>query len=88
MEREYSTPGIISEKCFENSALACGKTTDPPPGSWHLSSAFDTFTGHFHGFTGYPASQSGAVGLGYGYGGTSKSYPYSGLCTNWVLYSS
>lgn len=88
MRLKYAAPHICSEKCFETSALGCGKTTNPPPGSWHFSNAFDTFTGHFHGFTGYPASDSGSVSLGYGFGGTSRSYPYAGLCTNWVLYSS
>ncbi len=83
----YSKPRIATEKTFETSALACGKTTDPPPGSWHMGSAYDTFTGHFGGgFTN--SSVSGSAGIGFGPGGTSGSYGYSGQCGNWITYSS
>ena len=84
----YSKPVIKSEKSFETSALACGKTTDPPPGSHHMSSAYDTFTGHFGSGFGGSASASGSAGIGFGPGGTSQNYGYAGQCSNWVTYSS
>jgi hypothetical protein len=84
----YSKPVIKSEKSFETSALACGKTTSPPPGSWHTGSAYDTFTGHFGSGFGGSASVSGSAGIGFGPGGTSGSYVYSGMCGNWITYSS
>ena len=80
----YSKPVIKSEKSFETSALACAKTTDPPPGSWHTGSAYDTFTGHFGPGMGGNESNSGQAGIGFGPGGTSGSYAYSGLCGNRV----
>ncbi len=83
----YSKPRIATEKTFETSALACGKTTDPPPGSWHTGSAYDTFTGHL-GPGMASESASGSAGIGFGPGGTSGSYVYSGMCGNWVTYSS
>jgi hypothetical protein len=43
----YGAPTIASEPSFEAAALACGKTSPPPPGSWHLYGPYDTFTGHF-----------------------------------------
>lgn len=92
MKKKYGSPRIISEKSFETNALACGKTTDPPPGSWHFSSAYDTFTGHLAEAFSASASQSGSVGVGFGTGGTSQSYPYSyglgGLCQIWITFSS
>jgi hypothetical protein len=84
----YSKPRIATEKTFETSALACGKTTDPPPGSWHTGSAYDTFTGHMGGGFAGSESVSGSGGIGFGPGGTSGSYVYSGMCGNWVTYSS
>ncbi len=81
-KKRYGRPKVLSEKCFETSALSCGKTSDPPPGSRHFGSPFDTFTGHFQVWLGAPASNSGSYGIGFGPGGTSKSYPYSGLCQN------
>ncbi len=84
----YGRPIITSRVSFESSALACAKTTDPPPGSWHTSSAYDTFTGHFGGGFGGSESLSGAAGIGFGPGGTSGSGHYSGMCGNWILYAS
>ena len=88
MRRDYDTPCIITEKCFETSALACAKTTDPPPGSWHFGHPYDTFTGHFGGGFGGDESLTGSAGIGFGPGGTSGSYVASGQCTNWITYSS
>ncbi len=82
-KRSYRTPRVISEKTFETTALACAKVSDPPPGSWHFGSAYDTFTGHFGEPLGTMESLSGSTGIGFGPGGTSGSYVYSGLC-NWV----
>jgi len=87
MKREYVRPMIVSEKSFETSALACGKTVVPPPGSWHFQNWYDTFTGHFGAGLGASESASGAVGVG-GIGDTSQSYNYEGLCANWVTYVS
>jgi hypothetical protein len=87
MRKQYLRPQILSEKSFETDALACGKSTNPPPGSWHLGSAYDTFTGHFGDGFGGSESISGSAGVGYGPGGSSMSYPYQGLCGTWVLYS-
>lgn len=84
----YSKPRISSRRSFESSALACGKTTDPPPGSWHTGAAYDTFTGHFGGGFGGDESLTGSAGVGFGPGGTSGSGDYSGLCGNWITYSS
>ena len=86
--KKYSKPVIVTEKSFETSALACAKTPCPPPGSWHMGSAYDTFTGHFGGGFGGSESVSGSAGIGFGPGGTSQSYVYSGMCGNWVTYSS
>jgi hypothetical protein len=86
--KPYCRPVISSETCFESSALACGKTSQPPPGSWHTGSAYDTFTGHFGPGFGNKESASGSVGVGFGPGGTSVSYPYTGLCGNWVSFTS
>jgi hypothetical protein len=84
----YRKPSIETTVAFESTALACAKTTDPPPGSWHTSAAYDTFTGHFGGGWGGSESNSGAAGIGFGPGGTSGSGLYSGMCGNWILYSS
>jgi hypothetical protein len=87
MRKDYAAPQIRTEKSFETNALACGKTTDPPPGSYHFTQAYDTFTGHLgSGFSG-SESVSGSEGIGYG-GGTSLSYSYAGLCANWITYTS
>lgn len=88
MSRTYAKPSIQSDKCLETTALACGLTTDAPPGSWHMSSAYDTFTGHLGSGFGGSESISGSAGIGFGPGGTSQSYGMSGLCGNWVTYSS
>ena len=84
-KRDYRRPRITSEKTFETTALACAKTSSPPPGSWHFGSAYDTFSGHFGENMGGSESVSGSVGVGFGPGGTSGSYHYTGLC-NWVGY--
>ncbi len=86
MKRLYRPPTIISESSFATSALACGKTTTPPPGSHHFYSAYDTFTGH--GEMGMGAwSVTGQFGVGWGPGGSSLSYSYAGLCLNFVSLS-
>ena len=84
MKKNYRSPTILSEESFETSALACGKQPTPPPGSHHFYSAYDTFTGHLGGGMGATASQTGSAGVGFGPGGTSQVYGYSGLCVNWV----
>ena len=87
--KKYSAPEIVSQRSFETSALACGKTATPPAGSMHLSSAYDTFTGHLVPGMGISESVSpGQAGVGFGPGGTSMDYPISGICGNWVTLSS
>lgn len=88
MRKTYVSPRIVTQKSFETSALSCAKTPDHPPGSWHFSSAYDTFTGHLGGGFGGSESISGTTGIGFGPGGTSQSYSYAGLCGNWVTFSS
>lgn len=88
MRKTYKKPKIVTEMSFETSALACGKTSSPPAGSWHFGNAYDTFTGHFGGGFGGSSSISGSAGVGFGPGGTSGSYGYSGLCGNWVTFNS
>ncbi len=88
MKKKYCRPRICSEKSFETSALSCGKYTSPPPGSWHFSTAYETYTGHFGAGFGASESISGSAGIGFGPGGTSGSYVYSGMCGNWITYSS
>ena len=87
IKREYLKPAISTELSFESSCLACGKTVDYPPGSWHFTNAYDTFTGHFGPAMGVSESESGSVGLSAG-PATSTSYGYAGLCTNWVTFTS
>ncbi len=81
----YRKPAVSTEKSFETNALACGKTTDPPPGSWH-SSIYDTWTGHLGPGFGVSESESGTISAGWIAGSTS--YPYSGLCSNWISFHS
>ncbi len=88
VKSKYVTPSIQSEKSFETSALRCAKTSDPPPGSWHTGSAYDTFVGHYGPGFGGMESVTGRVGIGFGPGGTSSSYSYDGMCGNWVTWSS
>ena len=97
MRKKYASPLIQSEKSFESSALACAKTTDPPPGSWHFAHAYDTFSGHFGPVFGAFESNSDSVGLGFGPGNTSRSYPFetksgiyghSGLCLSYITFAS
>ena len=89
MTKRYDKPRISTEKSFERTALACAKTTDPPPGSWHFNGGgvYDTFTGHFGPGFGGMESDSGSV-FGGGPGGTSGSYPYSAMCANWITFAS
>ena len=86
--KRYGTPAIQTEQSYETSALTCAKTPDHPPGSWHFSSAYDTFTGHFGSGFGGSESLSGSAGIGFGPGGTSASYAISGQCDNWITFSS
>ena len=92
MKRRYLPPSMVSERSFETSALACAKGPDGMAGSHHFYSAYDTFTGHFGpGWeTIQPGMQSltGSAGVGFGPGGTSLSYPYDGICINWVTLNS
>jgi hypothetical protein len=84
----YRAPSIESARCYETSALACGKTNDPPPGSRHWGTFYqNSFTGHFGPGFGASESNSGTIPPGTG-AVTSMSYPYSGLCTNWVTWQS
>jgi hypothetical protein len=88
MKKPYCRPLIVSEQSFDTSALSCGKTPVPPAGSHHWNSAYDTFTGHFGPGFGTGESSSGAPGVGFGPGGTSLFYNYSGLCLTWITYVS
>jgi hypothetical protein len=88
MKKDYATPRISSEKSFETSALACAKYPDTePPGSWHMSSAYDTFTGHMGSGFGGSESVSGSAGIGFGPGGTTQSYAFIGMCGTWISYA-
>ena len=87
MKKEYRKPGVTTETSFETASLTCGKTPDHPPGSWHFTGAYDTFTGHYGPAMGGSESMSGSLGVGLT-GPASTSYAYSGLCTNWVTFSS
>ena len=84
MRRRYRAPSMVSDRNFETDALSCAKTPDPPPGSWHFYSAYDTWTGHLGAGFGASESQTGSAGIGFGPGGTSQVYGYSGMCLNWV----
>lgn len=83
--KKYAKPAVHSERSFETSALACAKTASPPAGSHHFSSAYDTFTGHLGSGMGPSESVSpGTIGVGFGPGGTSSSYAFTGLCGIWL----
>jgi hypothetical protein len=82
--KRYAKPSLQTEQCFETTALACAKTFTPPAGSHHMSSAYDTFTGHLGPGFGTNSSVISSAGVGFGPGGTSASYGYAGLCGNWV----
>ena len=93
MKEVYRQPWIVTQKVFDTTALACAKAPDsPPPGSWHFSSAYDTFTGHFgtgwNNVTWGTESQSQATGVGFGPGGSSSSYTISLLCSRWIHFAS
>ena len=84
--KPYRQPAIHSERSFETSALARGKTVNPPPGSYHMRPNGPYATGHFGpGFAAYE-SMSGSAGAAWPPGSTS--YPYSGMCTNWITFHS
>ncbi len=86
--RSYQAPSMDTERCFESSALSCGKTSDPPPGSFHFGTPDQNwFTGHFGPGMGGSESYSGTVPPGT-MPVTSQSYAYSGLCLNWVTWQS
>ncbi len=88
MRLPYEKPVIQTQRSFETSALACGKTSSGDPGSHHMGSAYDTFTGHMGSGFGGSESISGSAGIGFGPGGTSSSYNYAGMCGNWIQMSS
>lgn len=54
----------------------------------HMWSAYDTISGHLGPGFGYDESLTGSGGVGFGPGGTTQSYGYYGLCTNWITLSS
>lgn len=87
-KKPYRAPRIDTEVSFETTALACGKTSDPPPGAFHFGHAYDTFTGHFGNGFGVSESISGTAGIGFTCAATSMSYSYTGLCGNWIVYQS
>jgi len=82
----YRRPSISSERVFETNALACGKTTDPPPGSFHMPPGGPYLTGHFGPGFGGSESVSGSAGFTLPPGSTS--YAYTGMCTIWITFSS
>lgn len=86
--RHYARPTIQSCRSFETTALSCAKTTNTLPASWHLSSAYETYTGHFGNGFWNMESESGSYGIGFGPGGTSMSYGHVALCMSWITYSS
>ena len=88
MKKKYRHPRSWTENSFDTTALACGKTPVPPPGSHHFVSSYDTFTGHLGPAMGTESSVNpGQVGIGFG-PASSMSYGYHGLCMNWVTLSS
>ncbi len=88
--KDYNKPSIESELSFETNALGCGKTPDPPPGSYHFANGSATFTGHAGPEFGVSESVSGGSGGTHFYvpGKSSESISFSGLCLNWVTFSS
>lgn len=85
-KRDYRTPSVESARCCETSALACGKTPDPPPGSFHFGH-YLTMTGHFGPGFGGSESVSGTA-MASSPVMASGSYSYAGLCQNWVTWQS
>lgn len=82
MRKSYGPPTIMSEDAFEAAALACGKTNPPPPGSFHFTAQVWGFTGHLGPGMAGQESESGSAVIWSPM--SSPSYPYSGLCINWV----
>jgi hypothetical protein len=86
MKKWYRAPHLFTEKSFETSALGCAKTAVPPPGSHHLTAAYDTFTGHTGTWLGaYPTfftiTANASTGVGYaGNACTSASLDYATAC--------
>lgn len=75
MKKAYRSPTIFSEKTFESSALACGKSTSTPSGYvW-------TVTGHHTGSSHSPSSGSPYVS-------SSMSYDDGAYCGSGNLYAS
>ena len=85
--RAYRPPSSSSEKCYETSALACGKTSDPPPGSYHFRPQI-FLAGHWGPGMGAYESTSGTFMSGTSPMMESQSYSYAGLCSNWVSWQS
>lgn len=85
--RHYHAPGISTDRCYETSALACGKTGDPPPGSFHFGQGIN-LTGHLGPGFGGSESVSGTAIVSTSPGLFSQSYSYSGLCLNFVTWQS
>jgi len=79
MRLTYGKPTIVSEQCFETSALGCGKT--PTGGSVHLGSGSTTFTGHGFGTTSY------TPGMPYHHGPGFTSLQTPAFCND-ILFSS
>jgi hypothetical protein len=84
MKKWYRAPRIFTEKSFETSALGCAKTAVPPPGSHHMTAAYDTFTGHTGTWLGgYPTyftiTANTTTGIGYS-NATSYSIDYTTAC--------
>jgi hypothetical protein len=82
--KPYAPPSIVSDKNLEIDALGSARTASPDPRSRHFYAAYDTWTGHLGPGFGVSASQVGSAGVGFGPGGTSQVYGYSGLRVNWV----
>ncbi len=83
----YRSPTIDSHRSYETSALACGKTSSPPPGSFHFAHGLN-LTGHMGPGFGGSESYSGTAIVSTSPGLFSQSYSYSGLCLNWVSWQS
>ena len=94
MKKWYRRPRIFTEKSFETAALGCAKTAVPPPGSHHMTAAYDTFTGHTGTWLGaYPTffTITANTTTGVGYGGrscTSESYNYATACVGIITLNS
>jgi hypothetical protein len=93
MKKFYRSPRIYTESTFETCALGCSKSATPPLGSHHLTSAYDTFSGHTGTWLGsYPTfftlTENITTGVGYGTGCTSQYMDYTTACVGVVTYTS